>query len=84
MIKEIKGLCKRDKRECLTDDKEIASRWVEYCSNMYKANEGEKFIEESPVIDNSCPLLLRAEVEQAIKALKKHKSPGCDEMCDGK
>ena len=75
------NVIKDSQGKTLTEDKDIANRWVEYCSNMYKADDSEEHTQEDPVIDESCPLPLRVEVEHAIKALKKHKSPGCDEIC---
>ena len=75
------NVIKDSQGKTLTEDEEIAKRWVEYCSNMYKADDNVEDTQGDPVIDESCPPPLRAEVEQAIKALKKHKSPGCDEIC---
>ena len=92
MYKEIKELTstsesrlnviKDSQGKTLTEDKDIASRWVEYCSKMYKADDDEDArVDLTSSRPDDCPLPLRSEVEQAIRALKKHKSPGCDEIC---
>ena len=68
----------------LTEDRDIVRyyRWVEYCSNMYKADDtADPHVDLISSTPDDCPIPLRAEVEEAIKALKKHKSPGCDEIC---
>ena len=92
MYKEIKDLTstpgsrlnaiKDAEGKTLTEDKDIANRWVEYCSKMYTADDNEDTQEDlTTTTPDSCPPPLRAEVEKAIRALKKHKSPGCDEIC---
>ena len=86
MYKEIKDLTstsgtrlnviKDAQGKTLTEDKDIANRWVEYCSNMYKADDNaDPQADLTRSIPDDCPLPLRLEVEHAIRALKKHKSP---------
>ena len=65
----------------LSEDKDIANRWVEYCSNMYKADDdADPQVYLTKITPDDCPLPLGSEVELAIRALKKHKSPGCDDI----
>ena len=68
--------------KCLIEEKEILSRWTEYCSELYNY-EG---CGDNTVLDCSQPpeedlqLLLREEVEIAEASLKKGKSAGVDNI----
>ena len=67
---------------CLTEEKEILSRWTEYCSELYNYES----CGDNAVLDCSKPPeedlqpILREEVEIAVASLKKGKSPGVDNI----
>lgn len=90
MFEEIKNLTRKQtpklkvindaNGKTLIEDEDIAKRWAEYCSSMYKREDDE---EECIINVNDCEETLpplRTEVEQAIKMLKKNKSPGHDQI----
>ena len=62
--------------KCLTEEKEILSRWTEYCSELYNYES----CGDNTVLDCSQPPeedlqpILREEVEIAVASLKKGKS----------
>ena len=64
--------------KCLTEEKEILSRWTEYCSELYNYES----CGDNAVLDCSQPPeedlqpILREEVEIAVASLKKGKSAG--------
>ena len=66
--------------KCLTEEKEILSRWTEYCSELYSYES----CGDNAVLDCSQPPeedlqpFLREEVEIAVASLKKGKSAGVD------
>ena len=66
--------------KCLTEEKEILSRWTEYCSELYNY-EG---CGDNTVLDCSQPPeedlqpIFHEEVEIAVASLKKGKSAGVD------
>ena len=68
--------------KCLTEEKEILSRWTEYCSELYY-NES---CGDNAVLDCSQPPeedlqpILREEVEIAVASLKRGKSAGVDNI----
>ena len=68
--------------KCLTEEKEILSRWTEYCSEMYNYES----CGDNTVLDCSQPPeedlqpILREEVEIAVASLKKGKSAGVDNI----
>ena len=73
----------QDKSEkCLTEVKEILSRWTEYCSELYNYDS----CGDNAVLDCSQPPeedlqpILRGEVEIAMASLKKGKSAGVDNI----
>ena len=68
--------------KCLTEDKDILSRWTEYCSELYshKANGDPEILQVSPSSNKGNYPILREEVEMAVKHLKKGKSPGADNI----
>ena len=67
---------------CLTEEKEILSRWTEYCSELYDYES----CGDNTVLDCSQPQkkdlqpILRKEVEIAVASLKKGKSSGVDNI----
>ena len=69
-------------RKCLTEEKEILSRWTEYCSELYNHERcGDNAVldcSQSP--DEDLQPILREEVESAIASLKKGKSAGVDNI----
>ena len=67
--------------KCLTEEKEILSRWTEYCSEMYNYES----CRDNAVLDFCQPPedlqpILREEVEVAVASLKKGKSVGVDNI----
>ena len=64
--------------KCLTEEKEILSRWTQYCSELYNYES----CGDNAVLDCSQPPeedlqpILREEVEIAVASLKKGKSAG--------
>ena len=68
--------------KCLTEEKEILSRWTEYCSELYNYES----CGDNTVLDCSQPPeedlqpILREEVEIAVASLKKGKSAGVDNI----
>ena len=68
--------------KCLTEGKEILSRWTEYCSELYNYES----CGDSAVLDCSQPpeedpqSILHEEVEIARASLKKGKSAGVDNI----
>ena len=68
--------------KCLTGDKEILSRWTEYCSELYNYES----CGDNAVLDCSQPPgedlqpILHEEVEIAVASLKKGKSAGVDNI----
>ena len=66
----------------LTDEQEIHERWTEYCSELYNNNiKGDYSVLIGPYSTNTQELpILRAEIEAAMKSMKKGKSPGVDNI----
>ena len=68
--------------KCLTEEKEILSRWTEHCSELYNYES----CGDNAVLDCSQPpeedlqSVLREEVEIAVAPLKKGKSAGVDNI----
>ena len=67
---------------CLTEEYEILNRWTEYCSDHYNfETDGDSIVLDCPQIpDEKHHPILREEVEAAVKALKKGKSAGMDNI----
>ena len=70
------------KGECLTEEKDILKRWTEYCSELYNYNtRGDpEFATSQESTDTESNGILRSEVEEAVKMLKKGKSAGVDNI----
>ena len=68
--------------KCLTEEKEILSRWTEYCSELYKNEScGDNTVlncSEPP--EEDLQPILQEEVEIAVASLKKRKSAGVDNI----
>ena len=68
--------------KCLTEEKEILSRWTEYCSELYNSES----CGDNAVLDCSQPPeeglqpILREEVEIAVASMKKGKPAGVDNI----
>ena len=68
--------------KCLTEEKEILSRWTEYCSELYNYES----CGDNTVLDCSQPPeedlqpIRHEEVEIAVASLKKGKSAGVDNI----
>ena len=66
----------------LTEEQDILSRWIEYCSELYN----HESCGDNAVLDCSQPLeedlqpILREEVEIAVASLKRGKSVGVDNI----
>jgi hypothetical protein len=67
----------------LQSKEDIKQRWTQYCSSLYKDPGGGdgmvKELEDIAPPENDDPQdILYSEVEEAIRALKRNKSPGSD------
>jgi hypothetical protein len=67
----------------LQSKEEVKHRWTQYCSSLYKDPGGGdrmvKELEEITPVNNEDPQdILYSEVQEAIRTLKKNKSPGSD------
>ena len=68
--------------KCFTEEKEILSRWTEYCSELYNYGScGDNTVLDcgQPPEEDLQPIL-REEVEIAVASLKKGKSAGVDNI----
>ena len=68
--------------KCLTEEKEILSRWTEYCSELYNYEScGDNAVLDcSQLPKEDLQPILREEVEIAVASLKKGKSAGVDNI----
>ena len=69
--------------KCLTEENEILNRWTEYCSDLlcnWKTDGDPIILDFPPIPDEKHHLILRKEVEAAVKALKIGKSAGVDNI----
>ena len=68
--------------KCLTEEKEILSRWTEYCSELYNYEScGDNAVLDcSQRPEEDLQLILREEVEIAVASLKRGKSAGVDNI----
>ena len=68
--------------KCLTEEKEILSRWAEYCLELYNYEScGDNTVldcSQSP--EEDLRPILREEIEIAVESLKKGKSAGVDNI----
>jgi len=71
--------------KCPTKEQDILKRWTEYCSELYKAKVtgNSEVLNVHPATNTDDHPILREEVEAAIKALKKGKSAGVDNIQGG-
>ena len=79
--KQVRSSTIQDKSgKCLTEENEILSRWIEYCSELYNYEScGDNAVLDcsQPQKENLQPIL-REEIEIAVASLKKGKSYGVD------
>ena len=68
--------------KCLTEEQDILKRWTEYCSELYThTTTGDpKVLDVPPPTNNDSYLILRGDVESAVKSPKKGKSTGVDNI----
>ena len=68
--------------KCLTEEKEILSRWTEYCSELYnyESCEDNTVLDCSQSPEEDLQPILHEEVEIAVASLKKGKSAGVDNI----
>ena len=84
LTSEIQGrssIIQERSRKCLTEEQEILSRWIEYCSELYN----HKSCGDNPVLDCShnpedLQRILCEEAKIAVASLKKGKSAGVDNI----
>ena len=62
----------------LTEEADIKARWVEYSSNLYKRQPGDKLSNVEMGIKEPAPL--KSEVEWALKEIKDGKAAGIDDL----
>ena len=69
-------------RKCLAEEQEILSRWIEYCSKLYKYESyGDNTVLDcSQHPDEDLKPILYEAVEIAVAALKYGKSAGVDNI----
>ena len=68
--------------KCLTESSDITTRWTEYCKELYNYQshgDPEVLVADESTNEDDFPIL-REEVEAAIKALKKGKAAGVDNI----
>ena len=82
--KQAKVSSVKDKNgEIIVEKSKILERWTEYCSELYnyKLNGDAKVLEtNSSTNDDKENEILMSEIEEAIKSIKKGKSPGIDNI----
>ena len=68
--------------KCLAEEKEILSRWTEYCSELYNYEScGDNAVLDcSQALEEDLQPILREEVEIAVASLKKGESAGVDNI----
>ena len=67
--------------KCLTEEKEILSRWTEYCSELYNYEScGENAVLDCSQAPEDLQPILREEAEIAVASLVKGKSAGVDNI----
>ena len=67
--------------KCLTEEKEILSRWTDYCSELYYQNCGDNAVLDcSQPPEEDLQPIVREEIEIAVASLKKGKSAGVDHI----
>ena len=68
--------------KCLTEEKEILSRWTEYCSELYNYEScgDNTLLDCSQPPEEDLQPILHEEVEIAVASLKKGKSAGVDNI----
>ena len=82
LVKDLTSAIQDKSGKCLTEEKEILSRWTEYCSELYNYES----CGDNTVLDCSQPSeedlqpILHEEVEIAVASLKKGKSAGVDNI----
>ena len=64
--------------EILTNKTKILERWAEFYEELYKDQPNYIVIDDSQ--EDVIPIILRSEVEHAIKEMKPGKSPGLDRI----
>lgn len=76
---------KKANGKLITNDEEIIDRWKEYFQELLNNNDNEEEEQENKDTQYNGPHLnipppTREEVEQQVKKLQNHKSPGEDEI----
>ena len=68
--------------KCLMEEQDILNRWTEYCSELYNypTTGNPEVLNVPPSTDTEAHPILPAEIEVAMKALKKGKSAGVDNI----
>ena len=72
----------KTRKKSVSQKKDILNRWTEYCSELYNYNtRGDpEFATAHESNDTESKGILRSEVEEAVKMLKKGKSAGVDNI----
>ena len=64
------------------DDTEILNRWSEYCKDLYnyQITSVRNLLSNRKSYSEISPLIIKSEVEQAIRSIQKGKSAGVDNI----
>ena len=82
-VKKGKATTVQDRsRKCLTEERQILSRWTEYGSELYnyKANGDPSVLNRPQTVTEDNHPILRREVKAAVQSLKKGKSGEMDNI----
>ena len=82
-VKQGKATTVQDRSgKCLTEEREILTRWTDYCSELYNQEaNGNPSVLDCPQTDTEDDHpILRNEVEAAVQSLKKGKSAEVDNI----
>ena len=64
------------------DDTEILNRWSEYCKDLYnyQITPDRNLLSNRKSYSEISPLIIKSEVEQAIRSIQKGKAAGVDNI----
>ena len=80
--KKKQNVIENKKSKLLTEELEVRKRWTEYCKDLYNypiKPDTNRLVSRDADSGENLPIL-RSEVENALKCLKKGKAPGIDNI----